>query len=252
MPSLAAVLIVKNEDKNLSECLSGLSWCDEIVVVDAGSEDNTVEIAHQYTNKVYSEPNWLGFGIQRQRAQGKTDADWIFMIDADERVTDELRENIKKVVAQNDQRFVYAVPRLSECFGKFIRYSGWYPDYVIRLYPRTKAAYGPQRVHEKLVYDESVKLKRLTGDLLHFTYNEIGQYLHKSAQYAEEWAIQRKQQGKSTSLVNGVLHGIACFVKMYIFYGGFLDGKHGLLLALLSAHSTFVKYADLWVRTQVE
>ena len=245
-------MIVKNEAAVLAECLANLSWCDEIVVVDAGSDDNTMEIARQFTDKVFSEPDWQGFGIQRQRAQCKTQADWIFMIDADERVTEELRDNILQVVAQNDQRYVYAVPRLSRCFGKYIRHSGWYPDYVMRLYPRNKAAYGEQRVHEKLLFDATMQVKQLKGDLLHFTYRDLEHYLVKSAQYAREWAAQRAAQGKTSSLGQGIIHGIGCFVKMYILHAGFMDGRHGLLLALLSAHSTFAKYADLWIRTRGE
>ena len=252
MPTLAAVLIVKNEAETLADCLSNLFWCDEIVVVDAGSEDDTVDIARQYTNHVYLEPDWQGFGIQRQRAQNRTQADWVFMIDADERVTDSLKQNIQKVVAENNQNTVYALPRLSSVFGKFIRHSGWYPDYVIRLYPRTRAAYSDQRVHEKLNFDNTMQLRRLKGDLLHYTYRDLEHYLVKSAQYAKEWAAQRASQGKSSSLSKGVLHGISCFIKMYILNAGFMDGRHGLLLALLSAHSTFAKYADLWIRTRGE
>ena len=250
MASLAAVLIVKNESENMAECLSDLSWCDEIIVLDSGSQDNTVEIARQFTDKVYSEPDWQGFGLQRQRAQDKTQADWVFMIDADERVTEQLRNNILQVVSENDLNCVYEIPRLSRCFGKYIRHSGWYPDFVIRLYPRDKAAYSPDRVHEKLLFDQRMQVVKLKGDLLHFTYRDLEHYLRKSAQYAKEWAEQRAEQGMSASLSKGVLHGIGCFIKMYILSAGFLDGRHGFLLAMLSAHSTFAKYADLWIRRQ--
>lgn len=252
MASLAAVLIVKDEAATLADCLSNLSWCDEIVVVDAGSRDDTLAIARQFTDKVFSEPDWQGFGVQRQRAQNRTQADWVFMIDADERGTDQLREAILRVVAADDQNCVYAMPRLSRCFGKYIRHSGWYPDYVMRLYPRAKAAYGDQRVHEKLAFAPNMQVKRLSGDLLHFTYRDLEHYLVKSAQYAKEWAAQRAAQGKSASLSKGIFHGIGCFIKMYLVHAGFLDGRHGLLLALLSAHSTFAKYADLWIRTRGE
>ena len=252
MTSLAAVLIIKNEAENLADCLANLSWCDEIIVLDSGSQDDSLEIARQFTDKVYTDPDWQGFGVQRQRAQDKAHADWVFMIDADERVTDQLREEILHVVSQNNQGVVYELPRLSRCFGKYIRHSGWYPDYVLRLYPRAKAAYGPDRVHEKLHFDQSMQIVRLKGDLLHFTYRDLEHYLSKSAQYAKEWAVQRAEQGMSSSLSKGLLHGVGCFIKMYVFSAGFLDGRHGLLLALLSAHSTFAKYADLWIRTRAE
>ena len=250
MPSLSAVLIVKNEEATLAACLEKLRWADEIVVVDSGSSDNTLEVARQYTPHVYVEADWQGYGVQRQRAQAKASGDWVLMVDADEHITDELRQEIQHIVRNNDQTKVYAVPRLTWCFGGYIRHSGWYPDYNVRLYPRQVAQYGAERVHEKLHYPHTVEVCRLQGDLIHYTYRDLEHYLVKSAHYAKEWAVQRAAQGKSTSLLRGVLHGIGCFVKMYILRAGFLDGRQGLLLAALSAHSTFVKYADLWIRTK--
>lgn len=250
MPSLSAVLIVKNEEGTLAPCLEKLRWADEIVVVDSGSSDNTIEVARQFTSKIFVEADWQGYGVQRQRAQSYASGDWILMVDADEYVTDALRLEIQDVVRVNDQSKVYAVPRLTWCFGGFIRHSGWYPDYNVRLYPRQIAQYGTERVHEKLHYPTSVEVGQLTGDLIHFTYRDLEHYLIKSAQYAKEWAVQRAEQGKSTSLFTGLLHGLGCFVKMYLLRAGFLDGRQGFLLAVLSAHSTFVKYADLWIRTR--
>src|SRR5690625_5030243 len=123
--SLAAVLIVKNEAAHLRACLETVSWADEIVVLDAGSEDNTCEIAREFTDKVAVNADWQGFGIQRQRAEAMATSHWVLMIDADERVTPELRESIQKVVAAEESA-IYTLPRLSWCFGDFIRHSGWY------------------------------------------------------------------------------------------------------------------------------
>ena len=250
MASLSAVLIVKNEADILAACLDKLRWADEIVVVDSGSSDNTVEIARQYTSHVYSESDWQGYGVQRQRAQAKASGDWILMVDADEHVSDLLRSEIQHIVSQNEQTNVYEVPILPWCFGRFIRHAGWYPAYKVRLYPNQVAHYGPERVHEKLSYVKAIEVKQLKGDLLHYTYRDLEHYLVKSARYAKEWAEQRAVQGKSTNLFSGVLHGIGCFIKMYFLRAGFLDGWQGFLLAALSAHSTFAKYADLWVRTK--
>ena len=249
-PCLSAVLIVKNEGELLGACLEKLRWADEIIVLDSGSSDNTLDVARQFTSHVYVDADWQGFGVQRQRAQAKANGDWILMVDADEHVTDELKHAIQQVVMQNDQAKVYEVPRLSWCFGGFIRHSGWYPDYNVRLYPKQVGHYGSERVHEKLNYAKAVEVMRLKGDLLHYTYRDLEHYLVKSAQYAKEWAKQRAGQGKSTNLISGVLHGMGCFVKMYLLRAGFLDGRQGFLLAVLSAHSTFVKYADLWIRTK--
>jgi len=250
MARLSVVMMVKNEAQAMDACLGPLDWADEIVIVDGGSRDDTVAIARQYTDKVFVEADWQGFGIQRQRAQAKASGEWLLMLDADERLTPELIENIKKVVEKDDRSKVYAVPRLSWCFGRFIRHSGWYPDYVVRLYPREKAGYNASRVHEKLEYSGEMQCLKLAGDMLHYTYRDLEHYLVKSAQYAAEWAQQKQQRGKRASLWQGVWHGIGCFLRMYLFRAGFLDGRQGFLLALLSGHSTFAKYADLWVRAQ--
>lgn len=252
MASLSVTLIVKNEEMNLAACLDTVKWADEIVVLDAGSDDKTIEIATQYTDKVHVNADWQGYGVQRQRLQELATGDWILMLDADERLTPELTSEIKRVIKQDKRDTVYALPRLSWCFGDFIRHSGWYPDYVTRLYARDKARYNDQLVHEKLDYPATMKLTRLKGDLLHYTYRDLQHYLVKSAGYAAAWAEQRQSKGKTSSLLQGIIHGLSCFLKMYVFRLGFLDGRQGLLLALLSGHSTFAKYADLWVRQQQE
>lgn len=248
MPSLSAVLIVKNEEQSLAACLERLTWADEIVVLDSGSNDATLEVARRYTSHVYVDADWQGFGVQRQRAQAKATGDWVLMVDADEHVSDELKDEIQAAVRSNDQSKVYEVPRLAWCFGGFIRHSGWYPGYRVRLYPRTVARYDAKRVHENLEYSREVEIKRLKGDLLHYTYFSLQQYLSKSTQYAAEWAEQRDAAGKRGSLPKGISHGVFCFLRMYVFRAGFLDGKRGFLLASLSAFATFAKYADLWVR----
>ena len=252
MASLSVVLIVKNEGEVLAACLEKLRWADEIIVLDSGSTDSTLDIARQFTSHVYVDADWQGFGVQRQRAQARASGDWILMVDADEHVTDELKLAIQQVVMENDQGKVYEIPRLPWCFGGFIRHSGWYPGYTVRLYPNHVASYGNQRVHEKLEYHKHVNVEQLTGDLLHYTYWDLSQYLAKSAKYAAEWAEQRYQAGKKASLLSGVSHGLFCFLRMYLMRAGFLDGKRGFLLASLSAFSTFAKYADLWVRQQTK
>ncbi len=250
MASLSVVLIVKDEAENLEKCLESAAWADEIVVLDSGSTDETLEIARRYTDKVFVDADWQGFGIQRRRAQAHASGDWVLMLDADERITPELRASIERVLAEDDRSVAYDTPRLSFVFGRFIRHSGWYPDYVTRLYPRERAGYNDSRVHEKLELPQGMEKRAIHGDLIHYTYRDLNHYLVKSAHYAEAWSLQRHERGKKASLSQAFIHGLGCFVKMYIVRAGFLDGRQGLLLALLSAHSTFVKYADLWVRDQ--
>jgi len=248
--TLSAVLIVKNEGGQIADCLKTIEWADEIIVMDSGSTDDTVAQARAQGAKIFVNAEWLGYGIQRQRAQEQASCDWVLMVDADERVTPELAAEIRSGVNGNDPSRVYALPRLSYCFGRFIRHGGWYPDYVVRLYPRDAAAYGDERVHEKVRYDDDMSMVKLRGHLLHFTYRDLQHYLVKSAAYAAAWAEERGARGQRASLLQGVLHGVGCFVRMYVARAGFLDGPQGLLLALLSAHSTFAKYADLWTRGQ--
>jgi (heptosyl)LPS beta-1,4-glucosyltransferase len=168
------------------------------------------------------------------------------MLDADEIITSDLKVEIQEKLILNNTATIYAIPRLSFCFGRFIHHSGWYPDYVYRLYPKEKTQYNESMVHEKLEIPESMHIENLSSDLLHYTYKDMNHYLVKSAHYAAIWAKEKDARGKTTNLTTAVLHGVGCFVKMYIIRSGFLDGKQGFLLALLSAHSTFVKYADLW------
>ncbi|BFU61053.1 MULTISPECIES: glycosyltransferase family 2 protein [Rodentibacter] len=251
MPTISVAMIVKNEGKDLSKCLDTVKgWVDEIVILDSGSTDNTKEITLNYGAKFYENTDWQGFGKQRQLAQQYVTSDYVLWLDADERITPELRESIQQAVQKNTENTVYELPRVSEVFGREIRHSGWYPDYVVRLYRTDYAGYNDALVHEKVCYPNGTKVERLKGDLEHFTYKSIHHYLVKSAGYAKAWADQRQAKGKKANLLQGITHAISCFVKMYILKAGFLDGKQGFLLAVLSAHSTFVKYADLWERDQ--
>lgn len=248
MTTLSAVIIAKNEAAHLAQCLQTLQWADEIIVLDSGSTDATCDIAARHGARVEQATDWQGFGVQRQRAQALARCEWILMVDADERVTPELQQSIQRTI--QGPPVIGRMARLSWCFGGFIRHAGWYPDPVDRLYPRAAAQYNAALVHEKLQNPQGLPIQRLQGDLLHFTYDSMRHYLVKSAQYAELWAQARHAQGRTTSLTAAFLHGVGCFVRMYLLKAGFLDGRRGLLLALLSAHSTYVKYADLWLRSQ--
>ncbi|MBU3824297.1 MAG: glycosyltransferase family 2 protein [Candidatus Oceanisphaera merdipullorum] len=251
-PTLAAVLIVKNEAENLADCLATLDWVDEIVVLDSGSTDSTQAVSEAAGARFFVNSDWPGFGKQRQIAQSHVQSDWILWVDADERVTPELRTSIEAVLAKPQANTVYSIPRLSWVFGRFIRHCGWYPDRVLRLYPKALTGYNDALVHEKVQLNKGVNVQKLQGDLLHYTYQNLEHYLVKSAGYASAWAEQRRQRGKRASISQGVLHGLGCFIKMYVIKLGFLDGKQGFLLSVLSAHSTFVKYADLWIKTQTQ
>ncbi|EQD56143.1 glycosyl transferase, group 2 family protein [mine drainage metagenome] len=196
------------------------------------------------------EADWQGFGVQRQRAQSCARGDWLLMVDADERVSTELASEIQEAVCQAGHSGiqVFEIPRLTAVFGRFIRHGGWYPDPVARLYAREATHYDSARVHERLVPGPSVRMGRLTHPLLHYSYRNLSQYLAKSSLYAKEWANEREERGCRGSLGQGLVHAVGCFFRMTVVHAGFLDGPEGFLLAVLSAHSTFIKYAELWLR----
>ncbi|QFT08540.1 glycosyltransferase family 2 protein [Vibrio sp. THAF190c] len=252
-PTLAVALIVKNEAKNLDACLKTVAeWVDEIVILDSGSTDETEKVARKYTEKFHVNKDWPGFGPQRRLAQEYVESDFVLWLDADERITDELKVSIQQAVEKNEPNTLYSICRLSWVFGRYIRHCGWYPDRVVRLYPTQLTQYDGSLVHEKVEISTDMNVKELSGDAIHYTYNDLHHYLVKSAGYAQAWAEQREKRGKKSSILEGMLHAVACFLKMYVFKAGFLDGKQGFLLSVLSAHSTLVKYADLWIRTSTE
>ena len=252
-PTLAVALIVKNEAKNLDACLKTVAeWVDEIVILDSGSTDETEKVARKYTEKFHVNKDWPGFGPQRRLAQEYVESDFVLWLDADERITDELKVSIQQAVEKNEPKTLYSICRLSWVFGRYIRHCGWYPDRVVRLYPTQLTQYDDSLVHEKVEISTDMNVKVLSGDAIHYTYNDLHHYLVKSAGYAQAWAEQREKRGKKSSILEGMLHAVACFLKMYVFKAGFLDGKQGFLLSVLSAHSTLVKYADLWIRTSTE
>lgn len=254
MPTLAVAMIVKNEAKHLDACLKSVAdWVDEIVILDSGSSDATQQIAESYQAKFYENTQWPGFGEQRRLAQQYVTADFVLWLDADERVTPELKLSIQRAVTANKSNTLYTFCRLSWVFGRYIRHCGWYPDRVVRLYPTRLTQYNSNLVHESVEVDKNtMQVENLKGDLLHYTYEDLHHYLVKSASYAKASAIQRQQSGKKGSLFAGLVSGLSCFIKMYIVKLGFLDGKQGFLISILSAHSSFIKYADLWIRTKTE
>lgn len=249
MPRLSAVIITKDAANKLPGCLASLGFADEILVHDGGSIDGTVRLAREFGARVVTAGDWRGFGIQRRRAQAEASGEWILMIDSDERVTPELAREIQAALAVDDPQTVYAVPRRTWAFGRYLKHGGWWPDYVVRLYHRDRGHYDDALVHERVQLASGTRIARFSNPLLHHTYASLREYLVKSAVYAEAWADAHALAGRATSLFAGALHATGCFLRMYLLRAGFLDGSAGLLLALLSAHSTFVKYADLWLRS---
>lgn len=243
--SLSVVVIAKNEAELLPDCLRSVVWADEIIMLDSGSQDNSIAIAESMGAKVFTHTDWQGFGKQRQLAQKHASHDYILMIDADERVTPELRQSIEQVLTAPGNGTVYSFGRRNFFLGRFMRHSGWHPDRVNRLYANYRYYYNDDLVHESLNID-GANVVALSGDLLHLTCRDFFAFQRRQLHYAEEWANQRHQGGERCGYLSILTHTFGAFCKTWLLRAGFLDGKHGLLLAVVNAQYTFNKYAVLW------
>lgn len=241
MAKLSVIIITKNEADNIRACLESVAWAEEIVVVDSGSSDTTVEICRELGAQVH-EHDWPGFGIQKNRALSYATHEWVFAIDADERVTPELRTQLIKAIEEDSEDGFY-VPRLSQFCGRFIRHSGWYPDYVLRLFRRTKGRFSDDMVHERVILEGPAG--RLTSPLLHYSYLNEADVQRKTKQYARAGAMQMFKSGKTASLADAPLRAGWAFVRTYCLRLGFLDGMAGYDIALMNARTTYLKYNQL-------
>lgn len=244
-PRLSVVMIAKNAADVLADCLASVSWADEIILLDSGSDDNTVALAEAAGARVYTNSDWQGYGIQRQRAQDCATGDYILMIDTDERVTPQLADAIRQALAQPQSDAVYSIARRNLFLGRFMRHSGWYPDRVTRLYSRERYRYNDNRVHESL-QAPGAKVIALQGDLEHLTCRDFASFQRKQLAYATAWAQERHSKGKKVSVAAIFGHTLGAFCKTLLLRGGVLDGKQGWLLAVVNAQYTFNKYTELW------
>ena|SRR5882724_4377628 len=247
---ISVIVITKDEEANIERCLSSVSWADEIVVVDSQSSDRTVEIARAYGARVIETTNWPGFGPQKNRALAQAGGEWVLSLDADERVTLELREEIMAIVSGGAEFDAYAIPRLSSYCGQFMRHSGWWPDYVTRLFRRGKARFSDDLVHEKLI--AGGRTGRLKSHLVHFAFEDFEEVLRKVDQYSTASARMLYERGRTGSLSKAVFHAFWTFFRTYVLRAGFLDGSHGFMLAVSNAEGTYYRYAKLRLLAQAE
>jgi len=242
-PTLSVIIITKNEEHDIRDCLESVKWADEVIVLDSGSTDNTLKITREYTDKAYSSVDWQGFGIQKNRALAYASSDWVLSLDADERVSDALRQEIQKAI-QSENIFIFKIPRLSSYCGKFIRHSGWWPDYVIRLFKRGEASFSDDLVHERLVFEGDTN--KLTAPLVHITYKDLNEVIVKINHYSSLGAKNSYKKGKRGNLASAISHGIWAFIRTYFFRAGFLDGAEGFMLAISNAETTYYRYLKLF------
>jgi len=245
---LSVILITKNEEANIKDCLESVSFANEIIVVDSQSSDQTVKIAQSLGAKVENTSDWPGFGPQKNRALNLATQDWVLSIDADERVTPELKQEILAVIDSSSSTNCYAIPRLSWYCGRFMKHSGWYPDYVERLFKRGSAKFSDHLVHERLLPTGPVK--KLNYHFLHYSFKNFSQVLQKIDSYSTASANQAFQQGKKSSVSKAIGHGLWAFFRTYFLRLGFLDGQQGLALAISNAEGTYYRYIKIWLLNQ--
>jgi glycosyltransferase involved in cell wall biosynthesis len=242
-PLISALVITKNEAENIVECLASLQWVNEIIVVDAESTDRTVALAREFTDKVFIR-RWEGFSVAKNFALTQCAGDWVLWIDADERVTPELRDEISTTLQKNSAADGFELPRLANFLGKWIWHGGWYPGYVLRLFRREAGRFNDRAVHEGV--EVKGNIARLKNHLLHYTDRNLEHYFEKFNRYTLLAAEELHRRGRRFHLWDLVLRPTWFFFRMYVLKAGFLDGLHGFVLAGFSAMYVFTKYAKLW------
>ena len=236
---ISAAIITKNEERNIKEALESVRDFDDIVVVDSFSEDRTVEICRDYTSRVYRH-EWQRFSRQKQRAVDYSRNDWVLILDADERVTPGLKLEMLRVISENEYSGFF-IPRKNFFLGKWIRYSGWWPDYTLRLFKKELSHVEPREVHEKVIVNGPTSY--LKNPLVHYTYRTVGEYIKKMETYSSLSAEEIKGKNMLLSGLKLFINPFLVFIKMYILRLGFMDGARGFMLAVLYAVQTFLKYA---------
>lgn len=247
--TLSVILITKNEEKSIRDCLESIVWANEIIVVDSGSTDNTVAICREYTKKVFV-TDWPGFGPQKNRALEMTTSDWVLSLDADERVTPELRVEIQAAIVDSGSNIAFKMPRLSNYCGRFMRHSGWWPDYVIRLFQHGKAHFSNDLVHERLIVNGPTGT--LSKPLIHDSFDNLEDVLHKVNSYSSAGARMMHQKQRKATLASAILHGLWAFLHTYILRAGFLDKREGFMLAVSNAEGTYYRYLKLMMMAEEE
>ena len=243
--SISCALVVMNEEQNIAECLESAKWMDEVIIVDAFSTDRTREICQHYTDRIF-ERAWNGFGEQKNFAIDQATSDWVFILDADERITPELRSEIETVLtsSQPDGPVAYSLPRRNFHFGKFVTSAGCYPDYQLRLFRRGVGRLNDEEPHNKFVFQGVGAY--LKAPLDHYTERKITDYLRKHGNFTSLGAKERRKTKRSVYWSDLTIRPLFTFYKYYIARRGFRDGLQGFFVCVFASMYTFNKYTKLW------
>ncbi len=242
MEKISVTIIVRDEEAHIRDCLESVKWADEVIVSDSGSTDSTVEICREYGAKV-SEDQWLGFGRQKNLCGDRARNAWILNVDADERVTPALRDEISRTLEKTGKAGFY-IPRKNFFGDRWVRRCGWYPDYNLRLYRKDSGRFTDRFVHESVVVNGDKGY--LKNPIEHRTYKDVSDYLGRMQRYSTLAAQEMLNQGKNAGIIDILLRPPFTFFKMYVIRLGFLEGATGVILSTLYASYTLAKYAKLW------
>jgi glycosyltransferase involved in cell wall biosynthesis len=247
MPSktkISAVVVCYNEEDRIRDCLESLRWCEELVIVDSFSTDRTVEICRDYTSRVLQR-KWSGYRDQKAFAHSQATKDWVLLVDADERVTPELRDEILHALAHDNGQYAgYSVPRLVHYLGRWWWRGGWFPDYDVRLFRNNRASWGGSDPHEKILVDG--KVRRLQNPLHHYSYRSIEDHIQRINRFTSISSQELKKEGGRWSITDALLRPVVRFFRSYVLHRGFMDGFAGFYVAFTAAVYVFLKYAKLW------
>ncbi len=246
MPKVSVTVITRDEARNLAAALESVAWADEIVVVDSESTDDTVAIARRFTDRVVVR-EWPGYVAQKNHAASIASHDWIFSLDADERVTPSLADEIRDVMSGEAANAAYQVPRVTWHLGRWIRSTDWYPDHQVRLYDRRRARWTGQYVHEALEMSSADgPVGTLRGELQHYPFRDIADHLDTINKYTTYSAKQMYESGRRAGLPQIIGHPPLAFLRNYIAKGGIRDGGPGLVISAMNAYYVYLKFAKLW------
>jgi glycosyltransferase involved in cell wall biosynthesis len=244
---VSAAVITLNEEAQLRRCLESVAWCDEIVVVDAESQDKTVQVAREFTDRVIVRP-WAGFSPQKNFAVDQCAGEWILSLDADEEAVPELRDEVTAILADPRAHDGYALRRKNVFLGGWVRHGGLYPDWQVRLFRRGRGRFVERAVHESVAVAGPVG--RLSAYLVHRSYDGVADFVERANRYSTLAAEQMLREGRRVHGGELVLRPLGRFLAMYVLRGGWLDGRRGLLLAMLYAYYVFMRSAKVWEATR--
>ncbi len=240
---VSVIIITKNASATIRRCVASVVWADEVIVVDSDSTDDTPDICREMGAKVTVTSDWPGFGAQKNRALDVATGDWVLSIDADEWVTQDLHEEIQAIMNKTDAAPAYAIPRRSSFCGRYMKHSGWWPDYVIRLFRRDQARFSDDQAHERLVVQGTIR--KMKQPLMHEAITTMDQMLGKMNLYSSASARMLQARGRRASIWTAVFHGSWAFFRTYILRRGFLDGREGFILAVANAEGSYYRYIKL-------